>query len=65
MITELVKNYKDGNLPIDIVATSVVYNGLNIPYFELALGRRALRVVLDVGGKLKDAGIDFLEGVGL
>ncbi|KAG7007882.1 ubiquitin carboxyl-terminal hydrolase [Physcia stellaris] len=64
VLAQLVKNYRDGKLPIDIVATGVVYDGVHIPYFEMALGRSAVRVVLDVGAKLKEAGIDFLEGGG-
>jgi hypothetical protein len=50
--------YKSGVLPIDMVATSVTYDGQRIPWYEQALGALPpLRVDLDVIPALQESGL--------
>ncbi len=40
--------YKTGVLPVDIVASSVLYQGQHIPWYEQAIGALPLRVDLNI-----------------
>ena len=66
VISQPVSTFKDGRLPVDIVARSVVYGGERIAYFEEALKAVNQSVTLDVGRALKAIGVDISgEGGGL
>ncbi|KIW70686.1 hypothetical protein PV04_02931 [Phialophora macrospora] len=56
--------YKSGVLPIDMVATSVTYDGQRIPWYEQALGAVPLRVDLDVIPALQESGLAGMLGLG-
>ena len=59
LVLELIaQKYKDGMVPVDIVGQSVVYDGVNLPYFEEALKANRLGVVLDVGRALASVGVN-------
>lgn len=52
-----------GVLPVDIRGQSVVYNGVNIPWYEQALEAMTLSVQLDVVRALRDAGMADLSSM--
>lgn len=64
VITQLVSTYKDGMLPIDIVGSTVVYNGQHLSYFENALKGNKQSITLDVGSALKKIGLNIGGGGG-
>lgn len=58
------QQYKNGVLPIHIVASSVVYQGEHIPWYEQALGALSLRVDLNILPALQESGLARALGLG-
>ena len=56
------RNYQDGILPLEIVGNSSVVDGENIPYFEAAIQSNVIRIDLNVGPALAEAGLDSILG---
>jgi len=59
VISLISTKYKDGNLPIEIVGNSSIYNGQHLPYFEKALQANKLSTTLQLGSALKAIGLDL------
>ncbi|KAL2053437.1 hypothetical protein ABVK25_006431 [Lepraria finkii] len=58
VLTQILENFKDGMLPIDIVGNSSVYDGQHLVYFEKALASVTQHITLNVGMALKAVGLD-------
>lgn len=59
VISKIVDEFRDGLLSIDIVCNSSVYEGRNLRYFEEALRANPQHITLDVGGKLREIGVEI------
>ena len=58
VLTQILENFKDGMLPIDIMGNSSVYDGQHLVYFEKALASVTQHITLNVGAALKAVGLD-------
>ena len=58
VLSQIVENYQNGNLPISIMGNSSVYEGQHLVYFEKALSSVTQHVTLDVGKALMDIGVN-------
>ena len=56
------RKYNDGVLPLEIVGNSSVVNGENIPYFEAAIQSNVIRLELNAGPALVEAGLESILG---
>ncbi|EXJ62331.1 hypothetical protein A1O7_02765 [Cladophialophora yegresii CBS 114405] len=56
--------YKSGVLPVDVVVTSVIYDGEHIPWYEQALAALSLRLDLGVIPALQESGLAGIPGLG-
>ncbi|MCJ1474977.1 hypothetical protein MMC13_003637 [Lambiella insularis] len=57
VILAITETYKDGMLPVDIVGSSSVYDGVHLTYYEKALSSLTQHVTLNVGAALKAIGV--------
>lgn len=55
--------YPSGVIPLTIVGTSSVYNGVEIPYFTEALAANALTADMNITQVLINSGLGELAGV--
>ncbi len=55
----LTTKYRDGNLPLEIVGNSSVYNGEHLTYYEAAISAKTIELNLNVGAALAEIGIDL------
>ena len=55
-------DYPDGILPLEIVGNSSVVDGENIPYFEAAIQSNVIRLDLNAGPALVEAGLGGVLG---
>jgi len=60
----IVGTYKTGVLPVDIVASSIVYKGQHDPWYEQAFKALPLRVDLNMVPALQDLGLAGAFGLG-